>query len=220
MKVLVLNCGSRPSNTNCLIWIIKKRDRNRWYRKIGLSRLFPFTLPNGEKKVLEKDIRNHTGRCEFIWIHWPALNLVLSNLLNEINAVGHRMVHGGEKFEANLCCWHRKSWMLSHGLQRLGPLHNPANLKGRKRHLCHIAEMYRRSVYSIQRSIKLCRNWRLPHAIPYELYKKYGVRRYGFSPLCFTTRVWVSGRSPRERRLSLATLVTVVRITAVKMVRA
>lgn len=87
------------------------------------------TLPNGEKKILEKDIPEHTAGIEFI------LNTLVSpeygaiKSLDEINAVGHRMVHGGERFSESVLL-NKEVLDAFIACNDLAPLHNPANLKG------------------------------------------------------------------------------------------
>lgn len=98
--------------------------------KIGLKDSFlKLTLPNGEKKILEKDIPEHTVGVEFI------LNTLVSpeygaiQSLEEINAVGHRMVHGGERFSKSVLLTKEVLEAFA-ACNDLAPLHNPANLKG------------------------------------------------------------------------------------------
>ena len=124
--------------------------------KIGLKGSFlKLTLPNGEKKILEKDIPEHTVGVEFILntLINPEYGAIKS--LEEINAVGHRMVHGGERFSESVLL-NKEVLEAFIACNDLAPLHNPANLKGVN------------AVSAIM------------YAIPYELYEKYAVRRYGF----------------------------------------
>lgn len=86
-------------------------------------------MPNGEKKILEKDVPEHTTGVQFIFDTLTNAEYGAVNNLHEIKAVGHRVLHGGTKFSGSVliddaviaaveeCC-------------DLGPLHNPANLKG------------------------------------------------------------------------------------------
>ena len=95
--------------------------------KIGLKGSFlKLTLPNGEKKILEKDIPEHTVGVEFILntLINPEYGAIKS--LDEINAVGHRMVHGGERFQ-RICIAEQGSAGAFAACNDLAPLHNPAN---------------------------------------------------------------------------------------------
>ena len=147
--------------------------------KIGLKGSFlKLTLPNGEKKVLEKDIPEHTVGVEFI------LNTLVSpeygaiKSLDEINAVGHRMVHGGERFS--------KSVLLDKDVLEafvacndLAPLHNPANLKGVNAVSAILPNIPQVGVFDTAFH-QTMPDYAYLYAVPYELYEKYGVRRYGF----------------------------------------
>ena len=103
MKILVLNCGSSSIKYKLFDMTTKEVLAQGGIEKIGLVGSFlKLTLPNGEKKILEKDIPEHTAGIEFI------LNTLVSpeygaiKSLDEINAVGHRMVHGGERFSESV----------------------------------------------------------------------------------------------------------------------
>ena len=103
MKILVLNCGSSSIKYKLFDMDSKEVIAQGGIEKIGLKGSFlKFTLPNGEKKILEKDIPEHTVGVEFI-LHTltdPEYGAIKS--LDEINAVGHRMVHGGERFSKSV----------------------------------------------------------------------------------------------------------------------
>ena len=103
MKVLVLNCGSSSIKYKLFDMDHKEVIAQGGIEKIGLQGSFlKFTLPNGEKKVLEKDIPEHTVGVEFILDTLTSPEFGAIKSLNEINAVGHRMVHGGEKFSESV----------------------------------------------------------------------------------------------------------------------
>lgn len=97
MKILVLNCGSSSIKYKLFDMTTKEVLAQGGIEKIGLVGSFlKLTLPNGEKKILEKDIPEHTAGIEFI------LNTLVSpeygaiKSLDEINAVGHRMVRNAK----------------------------------------------------------------------------------------------------------------------------
>ena len=130
MKVLVLNCGSSSIKYKLFDMDHKEVIAQGGIEKIGLKGSFlKLTLPNGEKKILEKDIPEHTVGVEFI------LNTLISpeygaiKSLDEINAVGHRMVHGGEKYSESVLLTQEVLDAFT-ACNDLAPLHNPANLKG------------------------------------------------------------------------------------------
>ena len=103
MKILVLNCGSSSIKYKLFDMDRKEVIAQGGIEKIGLKDSFlKFTLPSGEKKVLEKDIPEHTVGVEFILNTLTSPEYGAIKSLDEINAVGHRMVHGGEKFSESV----------------------------------------------------------------------------------------------------------------------
>ena len=179
MKILVLNCGSSSIKYKLFDMTTKEVMAQGGIEKIGLPGSFlKLTLPNGEKVVLEKDVPEHTTGIDFI------LNTLVSEeygaikSLEEINAVGHRMVHGGEKFA--------KSVLLDQEVldafiacNDLAPLHNPANLKGVNAVSAILPNVPQVGVFDTAFH-QTMPDYAYMYAVPYELYKKYGVRRYGF----------------------------------------
>ena len=147
--------------------------------KIGLKGSFlKLTLPNGEKKILEKDIPEHTVGVEFILntlIH-PEYGAIKS--LDEINAVGHRMVHGGERFSESVLL-NKEVLEAFTACNDLAPLHNPANLKGVNAVSAILPNIPQVGVFDTAFH-QTMPDYAYMYAIPYELYEKYGVRRYGF----------------------------------------
>ena len=146
---------------------------------IGLKGSFlKLTLPNGEKKVLEKDIPEHTVGVEFILntlIH-PEYGAIKS--LDEINAVGHRMVHGGERFSESVLL-NKEVLEAFAACNDLAPLHNPANLKGVNAVSAILPNIPQVGVFDTAFH-QTMPDYAYMYAIPHELYEKYGVRRYGF----------------------------------------
>ena len=179
MKVLVLNCGSSSIKYKLFDMDKKEVIAQGGIEKIGLEGSFlKFTLPNGEKKILEKDIPEHTVGVEFILETLVSPEYGAIKSLDEINAVGHRMVHGGEKFS--------KSVLLTQEVldafvacNDLAPLHNPANLKGVNAISATLPNVPQVGVFDTAFH-QTMPEYAYLYAIPYELYKKYGIRRYGF----------------------------------------
>ena len=130
MKILVLNCGSSSIKYALYNMDDKSVMTSGGAERVGLDGAFvKVKLANGEKKQIMHDIPEHTEGVKFIFslLTDPEIGVIKS--LDEIDAVGHRMVHGGEKFN--------KSVILTDEVLKtfeecsdLAPLHNPANLKG------------------------------------------------------------------------------------------
>ena len=179
MKILVLNCGSSSIKYKLFDMTTKEVLAQGGIEKIGLVGSFlKLTLPNGEKKILEKDIPEHTAGIEFI------LNTLVSpeygaiKSLDEINAVGHRMVHGGEKFSESVLLTQEVLDAFI-ACNDLAPLHNPANLKGVNAVSAILPNVPQVGVFDTAFH-QTMPDYAYMYAIPYELYEKYGVRRYGF----------------------------------------
>ena len=179
MKILVLNCGSSSIKYKLFEMSNKEVLAQGGIEKIGLPGSFlKLTLPNGEKKILEKDVPEHTTGVQFIFDTLTSPEYGAVKDLHEINAVGHRVVHGGTKFNGSVliddaviaaveeCC-------------DLGPLHNPANLKGIDAVKKLMPEVPQVAVFdtAFHQSMP---DYAAMYAIPYSYYEKYGIRRYGF----------------------------------------
>ncbi len=179
MKILVLNCGSSSIKYKLFDMTTKEVMAQGGIEKIGLPGSFlKLTLPNGEKKILEKDVPEHTTGIDFI------LNTLVSEeygaikSLEEINAVGHRMVHGGEKFAKSVLL-DKEVLDAFIACNDLAPLHNPANLKGVNAVTAILPNVPQVGVFDTAFH-QTMPDYAYMYAVPYELYTKYGVRRYGF----------------------------------------
>lgn len=179
MKILVLNCGSSSIKYKLFDMDSKSVIAQGGIEKIGLPGSFlKLTLPGGEKKILEKDIPEHTVGVEFI-LHTlisPEYGAIKS--MDEINAVGHRMVHGGEKFSESVLLTKEVLDAFT-ACNDLAPLHNPANLKGVHAIDAILPDVPQIGVFDTAFH-QTMPDYAYMYAVPYELYEKYGVRRYGF----------------------------------------
>ena len=179
MKILVLNCGSSSIKYALYNMDDKSVMTSGGAERVGLDGAFvKVKLANGEKKQIMHDIPEHTEGVKFIFslLTDPEIGVIKS--LDEIDAVGHRMVHGGEKFN--------KSVVLNDEVLKafeecsdLAPLHNPANLKGVNAVKELMPGLPQVGVFDTAFHQTMPAKAYM-YAIPYELYEKYGVRRYGF----------------------------------------
>ena len=179
MKILVLNCGSSSIKYKLFEMESKEVIAQGGIEKIGMKGSFlKATLPNGDKLMLEGEVLEHRAGIEYI------LGVLLSEehgcikSLEEIEAVGHRVVHGGEYFNESVLIDDEVIKSLIDCIE-LAPLHNPPNLKG---------------IYAIQELMpttpqvavfdtafhQTMPDHAYMYGIPYSLYEKYGIRRYGF----------------------------------------
>lgn len=179
MKVLVLNCGSSSIKYKLFDMDNKSVIAQGGIEKIGLPGSFlKLTLPNGEKKILEKDIPEHTVGVEFIFETLTGAEYGAIKSIGEINAVGHRMVHGGEKFSQSVLLTDEVLEAFT-ACNDLAPLHNPANLKGVNAVKAILPDVPQIGVFDTAFH-QTMPDYAYMYAVPYELYEKYGVRRYGF----------------------------------------
>lgn len=179
MKILVLNCGSSSIKYKLFEMSNKEVQAQGGIEKIGLPGSFlKLTLPNGEKKIIEKDIPEHTAGVQFIFDTLTGAEYGAVKDLSEINAVGHRVVHGGTKFSGSVLI----DDAVIAGIKEccdLGPLHNPANLKGIDAVQKLMPGVPQIAVFDTAFH-QTMPDYAAMYAIPYKYYEQYGIRRYGF----------------------------------------
>lgn len=179
MKILVLNCGSSSIKYKLFEMTTKEILAQGGIEKIGLKGSFlKLTLPNGEKVILEKDIPEHTVGIEFIFETLKSEKYGVLKSLEELDAVGHRIVHGGERFSQSVLL-NKEALDAIKACNDLAPLHNPANLKGVAAVSAILPNIPQVGVFDTAFH-QTMPDYAYMYAIPYELYEKYGVRRYGF----------------------------------------
>ena len=147
--------------------------------RVGLDGAFvKVKLANGEKKQIMHDIPEHTEGVKFIFslLTDPEIGVIKS--LDEIDAVGHRMVHGGEKFAESVIITPEVIEAFE-AVSDLAPLHNPANMKGVNAVSELMPGLPQVGVFDTAFHQTMPAKAYM-YAVPWELYEKYGVRRYGF----------------------------------------
>ena len=169
MKILVLNCGSSSIKYALYNMDDKSVMTSGGAERVGLDGAFvKVKLPNGEKKQIMHDIPEHT----------EGVKIGVIKSLDEINAVGHRMVHGGEKFTESVVITPEVIKAFE-AVSDLAPLHNPANMKGVNAVSELMPGLPQVGVFDTAFHQTMPAKAYM-YAVPYELYEKYGVRRYGF----------------------------------------
>ncbi len=179
MKILVLNCGSSSIKYALYNMDDKSVITSGGIEKIGLPDSFiKVKLPDGSKVKIDRGIPEHTAGVQFIFEILTRSQYAVLKDLHEIDAVGQRMVHGGEKFN--------KSVVLTDEVMRdfaacndLAPLHNPANIKGVNAVKALLPQVPQVGVFDTAFH-QTMPDYAYMYAVPYDLYEKYGVRRYGF----------------------------------------
>jgi acetate kinase len=191
MKILVLNCGSSSIKYQLFDMTTAVVLAKGIVEKIGLKGSF---LKNerfdGDKVKLEGEILDHQSGIEYLLGMMISKKRGVIKDLNEIDAVGHRLVHGGETFKGS--CYLDDATIIGvEDCSDLAPLHNPANLKGIYAMKALLPNVPQVGVFdtSFHQTMP---DYSFMYAIPYSLYKKYGIRRYGFHG---TSHSYVSKRA-------------------------
>lgn len=146
--------------------------------KIGLPDSFITVKLNGEKHKMQKPIAEHTAGVQWIFDVLTKGEYAVLKHLDELDAVGHRMVHGGEKFNKSVLLTPEVMEAFA-ACNDLAPLHNPANIKGVNAVTALLPNIPQVGVFDTAFH-QTMPDYAYMYALPYELYQKYGVRRYGF----------------------------------------
>ena len=179
MKILVLNCGSSSIKYALYDMDSKTVMTSGGAERVGLDGAFvKVKLANGDKRQIMHDIPEHTEGVKFIFSLLTDPEIGVIKDLKEIDAVGHRMVHGGEKFNKSVVL-NDEVLKVFEECNDLAPLHNPANLKGVKAVQELMPGLPQVGVVDTAFH-QTMPDYAYMYAVPYELYEKYGVRRYGF----------------------------------------
>lgn len=179
MKVLVLNCGSSSIKYKLYNMDNKAVLAAGGVERIGLDEAFiKITLPNGEKKQIMHDMPDHKEGVNFVFQCLLNEEFGAIKDLSEIDAVGHRVVQGGDKFSDSVII----DAAVEQGIEDLcdlAPVHNPGHLRGIRAVNALMPNAPQVAVFDNAFHSTMPEHAFL-YAVPYELYEKYHVRRYGF----------------------------------------
>lgn len=176
MKILSVNAGSSSLKFQMYEMPEEKVLISGVFERIGIENSFYTIKLNGEKIKKEVVLSNHTDAVKILTNELLENNIVSD--LSEIKAIGHRMVHGGEKYASSVLLTEDVITAVEE-LSDLAPLHNPANLVGVRAFKEVIPSAVAVGVFdtAFHQTMKE-ENFLYP--VPYEWYKEYGVRKYGF----------------------------------------
>ncbi len=208
MNILVLNCGSSSVKFQIIetdLELIKQNNDKRLARgvieRIGSQALITLQPEGGKQIKKARPLRDHRDAIDFIlrWIISPDSQINQIQSLSDIDAVGHRVVHGGEKFSKSV----QINMEIISGIEdciELAPLHNPAGLKGIKA----ITDLLGMAVPQVA-VFDTAFHSTMPdtsylYGLPYHLYRRYKIRRYGFHG---TSHRYISYRYRQEHGLKL-----------------
>ena len=178
MKVLVVNCGSSSIKYQLIDMENENLMAKGYLEKIGLPDSFLTHTVNGEKHKIEQEVKNHEEGIQLVLqqLTHPEYGVIKS--LDEIGAVGHRVVHGGEKFSSSVLITDDVINTMRECIP-LAPLHNPAGITGIEACQKVLPNVPMVGVFDTAFHQTLPKKAYL-YAIPYEYYEKYGIRKYGF----------------------------------------
>lgn len=129
MKVLVVNCGSSSIKYQLINMENESVMAKGYLEKIGLPDSFLTHTVNGEKRKIEEPINNHEEGIKLVLAQLTHPEYGVISSLDEIGAVGHRVVHGGEKFSSSVLIDDAVMEAMKECIP-LAPLHNPAGITG------------------------------------------------------------------------------------------
>ena len=219
MKVLVINCGSSSLKFQLIDSDSEKVIAKGLCERIGIDgSVISYSPAGGEKIINETPMPDHKRAIELVIAALTDEKTGVVKSLSEIGAVGHRIVHGGEKFTKSVVITDEVKKAIE-DVSDLAPLHNPANLIG-----VNACEELMPGVKNVA-VFDTAFHQTMPeesylYGLPYDLYEKYRIRRYGFHG---TSHAFVSdrlaelvGKDKKELKLIVAHLGNGASISAVK----
>jgi acetate kinase len=188
MNILVLNCGSSSVKFQLIETSLKQIEKNNDRRlargileRIGSHSLITMQVEGQPKVRMDAPVRNHRDAIGIImrWIISSDSKIEEIKSYADIHAVGHRIVHGGEKFSKSV----KIDSDVIHGIEdhiELAPLHNPANIKGIRAATEILGETIPQVAVFDTAFHSTMPDTSYLYGLPYPLYRRYKIRRYGF----------------------------------------
>ena len=178
MKILVLNSGSSSLKYQVIDTETGEMLVKGYYERIGQPGSFLTHKVNGEKHKFEHPARNHERAIQFVMKRLTSDHYGVFKTLDELDAIGHRVVHGGEKFKDAVLITDEVVKGIEEN-EALAPLHNPAAILGIRACQKVIPGKPMVAVFDTAFHQTISKE-KYTYAIPYEYYEKYGIRKYGF----------------------------------------
>ncbi len=177
MKVLVVNCGSSSLKYQLINMETEEVMAKGYLERIGIDGSFLTHTVGKEKHKIEKEIKNHAEGMELVVEQLLHKDYGVISSLDEIDAIGHRIVHGGEKFTQSVLIDDEVVRGIEDAIQ-FAPLHNPAHLQGIKACKEKLPGKPNVAVFDTAFHQTMPEKAYM-YAIPYEYYEKYKIRKYG-----------------------------------------
>lgn len=177
MKILVINCGSSSVKYQLMNMEDESVMAKGNYERVGMEGSFLTHKVNGEKYNYEKETKTHEEAIRFIMQQLTDAEHGVIASLDEINAIGHRIVHGGEKFTQSVIVTDDVIKGIEDAI-KFAPLHNPGHLQGIRACQKELPGKPNVTVFDTAFHQTMPKEHYL-YPIPYKYYEKYGVRKYG-----------------------------------------
>lgn len=177
MKILVLNSGSSSLKYQVIDMDTEEMVAKGYFERIGQANSFLTHKVHGEKHKFEHYAKNHEQAISFVISRLVNPHYGVIKDLNELGGIGHRIVHGGEKFTQSTLI----NDEVIEEIERcsdLAPLHNPAAVLGIRACQKIVPDMKMVAVFDTSFHQTMPKE-RYIYPIPYQYYKKYGIRKYG-----------------------------------------
>ena len=179
MKILVLNCGSSSIKYQLFTMTTRTVIAKGGIEKLGMKGSFlKHVRQDGQVIVFEGEIMDHKIGIEYILGVLTSQKYGCLKSLRELDSIGHRVVHGGERFNSSVLLTEEVLAEVTKCID-IAPLHNPPNLKGIRAMEELIPGIPQVGVFDTAFH-QTMEPKAYMYGIPYALYKKYGIRRYGF----------------------------------------
>jgi acetate kinase len=177
MKVLVVNCGSSSLKYQLIDMETEEVMAKGYLERIGIDGSFLTHRVGEEKYKIEKEIKNHKDGLELVIEQLLHKDYGVIKDLSEIDAIGHRIVHGGEKFTKSVLINDEVVKGIEEAIE-FAPLHNPAHLQGITACMEKLPGKPNVAVFDTAFHQTMPEKAYM-YAIPYEYYEKYKIRKYG-----------------------------------------
>lgn len=189
MKVLVINCGSSSLKYQLIDMENEGVLAQGLVERIGIEGSILTQKVNGEKYIMEEPMESHKDAIRLVLEALVDENHGVIKNMNEISAVGHRVVHGGEKYSESVLVDDEVMAYLEECV-KLAPLHNRPNIIGIEACKALMPNTPMAVVFDTAFHGTMPKE-AYSYALPYELYKEHGIRKYGFHG---TSHKYVSGK--------------------------
>jgi acetate kinase len=179
MKILVINCGSSSLKYQLINMENEESLAQGLVERIGIEgSILTQKVPGKDKYIIQQPMKDHTDAIKLVLGALIDATHGVINSMDEIAAVGHRVVHGGEKYATSVVITDEVMTSLEECV-KLAPLHNPANIIGINACKSLMPSTPMVAVFDTAFHQTMPQEAYM-YALPYELYKKHGIRKYGF----------------------------------------